>query len=119
MKIPIWRLLCVLAIISALATAEENTNDKGRMLEVECWRMLPVTPNTRDAFRKQLSALHDQDEQSAWHSVFSMYSTVLDSDRTALLNAAKALRIPKEFPNRYAEAAQMKQLREQGLSQTR
>src|SRR5438477_11292383 len=110
------RLICALAFVSAMAGAADGTgNEAVRVLEAGCWRMLPVTPHSRDAFGKQVTALGTRDGQSARYSAFNLHAAILDQDRAAMLAAAKSLRVPSEFPSRFAETARMKQLCDQGL----
>lgn len=76
--------------------------------EFVCWRMLPVAPAQRDAFRAELAKLKAVEPQSEWHAIMELSLAAEYDDRTAFRKAIEVapVKTPSQFPLVNAEKLQ-------------
>lgn len=107
------------AMDRALAEAVRQTADaaaREQVLELYCWRRLPVPPVKIEHFRESVRDLEQAANKNPWLSVFKLYKAALDQNRPALLHAAENLSVPQAFPVVAAEKAHFDLLLELGQS---
>jgi len=90
-------------------------------LELACWRMLPVMPAQREAFRQNAAKLKVAQPNNAWVAVWELYLLAGESDRAALLAAIERMpqALPERFPGKVGEQAHLGLLQELGTPRVR
>lgn len=88
------------------------------VLELLCWRSLPVAAKERDAFRKLVAQLKEAQPANPWVAIFELCVIADDADRRtfqAAIEKAPAS-VPTRFPIAMAESAHRELLQELGHS---
>lgn len=102
------------ALMALHAVEPTHKSDAIALRELICWRMLPVTPNNRDAFSREVERLRQVAPSSAWLRVWTMLLALHAGDRSALMTAAQEAPSPAQYPT--AELLHLRMLQELGLS---